>query len=248
VNGYGTRDGSSTPIVEIDPNNKPLETFWLLSIMNGASTIGRLTMATFSDKTGQLNMHIVSQIISSLLCMVLWSLAGSTTAAIAFCVIFGVTSGAVIGLPPASMANILSCTYNTPENKHLAHSKLGHWTGTMYSFAFLPALVGPLIAGHLITTFDTYLTVQLWSGGCLMVSAFCMIMTRWCLPCVDGELVKDKIKKFIGQKRQSRKVSTADTFISQATTRIGSEAVSPQGSKEKVGDQVPVTQRAGPNA
>ncbi|KAF2868928.1 major facilitator superfamily domain-containing protein [Massariosphaeria phaeospora] len=249
VSGYGTRDGSVVPLHIAESTNKPLQTFWLLTIMNGASTVGRLTMAAFSDKTGQLNMHIVSQIVSSLLIFVLWTLAGSTAAAIAFCVLFGIFSGAVIGLPPASMANILSCTYDTPETKALAHSKLGSWTGMMYTMAAIPSLVGPVIVGHLVTQYSTYVTAQVWSGAMLLLSALCMLMSRWNLPCVDGEHVWTKMLRTIGKgskaDRWSEKMSTGNETaseadysttvrgISQATTRVPSTSVSQKVSSEK---------------
>ncbi|KAF2728254.1 MFS general substrate transporter [Polyplosphaeria fusca] len=237
VSGYGTRNGSQVPVVIHASTPQPLQTFWLLTIMNGASTIGRLTMAKFSDKVGPLNMHIVAQIVSSLLIMVLWALASSTTAAIAFCVFFGMFSGAVIGLPPASMANILNCTYNTPSTKVLAHGKLGQWTGMMYSVAAIPSLVGPVVAGHLVTTYSTYITVQMWSGACLMVSALCMVMARWHLPCVDGEHVSVKLSRRMGRSFSSNRSTSEEGKgnetetdddaglggISQATTRVPSE-------------------------
>ena len=188
VRGFGTRESSSiVRTVTHVVTDKPLQTFWLLTIMNGASTVGRLTLATFSDKTGPLNMHIVSQLICSLLTLILWSLAGSETDAIAFCVVFGVFSGMVIGLPPASVANILDCSYATPETRPLAKKKLGHWVGMMYSCAAIPALLGPVIAGHLITSYYTYITVQMWSGANLFLSFVCMVVARWYLPCFDGE-------------------------------------------------------------
>lgn len=239
VSGYGTRDGSTSPVHITQSSSKPLQTFWLLTIMNGASTIGRLTMAAFSDKTGPLNMHICSQIISSLLILILWTLAGSTTAAIAFCVFFGMTSGAVIGLPPASVANILGATYNTPETRHTGHAKLGQWTGMMYSFAAIPALVGPIVAGHLVTQYSTYITVQMWAGINLMISAACMLVARWYLPCYDGERVGDKLAHMLGKSDKQRLQSnaTADFVggISQAPTAVPSHAVSRQVSDEKVG-------------
>ncbi|KAH7138077.1 major facilitator superfamily domain-containing protein [Dendryphion nanum] len=201
VSGYGTRESSPSQTNAVVPNSDALQTFWLLTIMNGASTIGRITMASFSDKTGPLNMHIVTQIVSSLLVLILWTLTGSTSAAISFCVFFGMFSGAVIGLPPASMANILKCTYNTEETHHLSHSKLGQWTGMMYSIAGIPSLAGPIIAGYLVTKYNTYITVQMWSGTCLMISAVCMLVTRWYLPCEDGQHVRAHIAHFF--KRSS---------------------------------------------
>lgn len=219
-------------------SDQPLQTFWLLTIMNGASTIGRLTLAQFSDYTGPLNMHVVSQFICSLLTLILWTLAGSETDAIAFCVVFGVISGMVIGLPPASVANILTCTYATPETEHLSKKKLGHWVGMMYSFAAIPALVGPVIAGHLITEYNTYITVQMWSGANLFLSFVCMVVARWYLPCFDGESFAHHFSRTHASTKEKLRLGSDATTVglvaqptmSQAPTRVPSAVP----SREKI--------------
>jgi MFS family permease len=208
--------------------------------MNGASTIGRLLLAHFSDKVGALNMHAAAQITCSLLVLVLWPLAGSETAAIAFCVVFGLFSGTVIGCPPASIGNILNCTYTASETIHLAKKKLGHWTGMMYSFAAIPALTGPVIAGHLITTYGSYLTLEMWSGTNLFLSFVCMVAARWYLPCEDGEMVRAKIARKFGRHAEAdnEKGITIDVGsperLSQAPTRVQSAMPSRQISSDKV--------------
>ena len=158
----------------VDPNgsdrihDSAVRTFYLLAIMNGSSTVGRLSSSYLCDHFGALNVHAVVTFISAVLTLVLWSLATSVPAAIAFVVIFGVFSGAVIGLPPASMAYLLG---PNPE----AQARLGQWTGMMYSAAGIFALTGPVIAGHLISEFgNNFLTVQLWSGACMLLSSACM--------------------------------------------------------------------------
>lgn len=173
-------------------------------------------------------MHIGSQFVSSILILVFWTLAGSETHAIAFCVVFGMFSGTVIGLPPASVANILSCTYTTPETEALAKKKLGHWVGMMYSFAAIPSLLGPIIAGHLVTEYNTYITVQMWSGTNLFLSFVCMMIARWHLPCFDGESFAHHLsRKHVSTKEKLRLGSDAaelvsPTALSQAPTRVGS--------------------------
>jgi MFS family permease len=231
VRGFGTRNSSgANQTVPQSVDDQPLQTFWLLTIMNGASTVGRLALALFSDKIGPLNMHIASQLICSLLTLVLWSLASSETDAIAFCVVFGIFSGMVIGLPPASVANILSCTYTTPETIALAKKKLGHWVGMMYSCAAVPALLGPVISGHLITKYDTYITVQMWSGTNLFLSFVCMMMARWNLACADGQSFEHHLsRKSASTKEKLRLGSDATaaglvspTALSQAPTQVPS--------------------------
>jgi MCP family monocarboxylic acid transporter-like MFS transporter 10 len=209
--------------------------------------VGRLTLAQFSDKTGPLNMHIGSQFVCSVLTLVLWSLAGSETDAIAFCVVFGIFSGMVIGLPPASVANILSCTYTTPETEDLAKKKLGHWVGMMYSFAAIPALLGPVISGHLITQYNTYITVQMWSGANLFLSFVCMMVARWYLPCFDGgSFAYHFSRKQASTKEKLRMGSDATavglgspTALSQAPTRVPSA----MPSREKLQQQEQVPER-----
>ena len=146
-----------------------LSTYWLLSIMNACSTFGRLSSAWLCDHFGALNVHMTVTLVSSLLCLILWTLARSLAPALVFAIVFGMFSGSVIGLPPASMAAILG-----PEPHRQA--RLGQWTGMMYTAAAPFALIGPVISGHLITAYETFLTVQIWSGLCLFLSAVCMAM------------------------------------------------------------------------
>lgn len=174
--GFGYREAQNVGLNSGLPHRRPegtLDTFWLLSIMNATSTIGRIGSAYLCDHFGALNVHCVVTFTASLLVLILWTLASSLPAAIAFVVIFGAFSGAVIGLPPASVAYILGPTAE-------AQAKLGQWTGMMYSCAAVFALTGPVIAGHLITEYSTFVTVQCWSGGCMFLSAMCMAMAIWC--------------------------------------------------------------------
>ncbi|KAH8726638.1 major facilitator superfamily domain-containing protein [Phaeosphaeriaceae sp. PMI808] len=235
--GYGTRDrvGAAQAMITGKETSQPIETFWLLTIMNGASTFGRILLAHFSDKMGALNMHSAAQLTCSLLVLIMWPLATSQNSAIAFCVVFGLFSGTVIGCPPASISNILNCTYNSPATAHLAKKKLGHWTGMMYSFAALPALAGPLVAGHLITTYRTYVTLQMWSGCNLFVSFLCMLVARWHLPCEDGESVRIKVARKMGRRGAGgdKRVFNDTVPFSQAPTRVPS----PRPSSEEKGEE-----------
>jgi MCP family monocarboxylic acid transporter-like MFS transporter 10 len=138
--------------------------------MNGCSTIGRLSSAWVSDYWGALNVHASVTLIASLLVLLLWTLAKSTEAAVVFVVLFGTVSGAVVGMPAASIANILGSSRRD-------HAKLGHWTGMMYTVAAPFALTGPVIAGYLLRSYGhmkSFLPVQMWSGTCLFLSATSM--------------------------------------------------------------------------
>ncbi|EPS39645.1 hypothetical protein H072_6574 [Dactylellina haptotyla CBS 200.50] len=152
------------------PGQRALRTYWLLAIMNASSTIGRLSSSYLCDHFGALNVHAIVTLVASFLCLFLWTFAKSLPAALGFVVVFGAFSGSVIGLPPASMAAILG-----PDPTQQA--KLGQWTGMMYTISSFFAFTGPIIAAHLFTKFDNYLTIQIWSGLSLFFSALCMGMT-----------------------------------------------------------------------
>ena len=176
--GFGTRKfngnvGDNAGLPNLQPQQKSMEAYWLLAIMNATSTVGRVTSSYFCDHFGALNVHCFVTTIASLLTIILWTLTKDLNTAIGFVVVFGAFSGAVIGLPPASVAYILG-----PDPK--AQAKLGQWTGMMYSCAAVFALTGPVIAGHLISEFSTFITVQCWAGGCMLVSAMCMGCSIFC--------------------------------------------------------------------
>ncbi|KAK5126415.1 hypothetical protein LTR85_010651 [Meristemomyces frigidus] len=170
--GLGYRD--ETPIafditLSHEVKQDAIRTFYLLSIMNGASTVGRLGSSYLCDKFGALNVHAIVTVVASLLILTVWTTVKTVSAAIAFVVVFGIFSGSVIGLPPASVADILGI------HDAEAQAKLGQWTGMMYSASAIFALTGPVIAGHLISEYGrNFLTVQFWSGACLLLSACCM--------------------------------------------------------------------------
>jgi MFS family permease len=177
------------------PAADQIHTYWLLAIMNGSSTLGRIGSAYLCDKLGALIVHGSVMLIASLLVLILWSLSHTLMAAIGFVVVFGIFSGAVIGLPPASVAYILG-----PDPQR--QKKLGQWTGMMYCCSAIFALCGPIIAGHMISEFNTFLTVQLWSGACLFLSSLCIFSALYC---------------------RNKAVNAAKTQLSRFTSRSVSE-------------------------
>ncbi|KAK4497088.1 hypothetical protein PRZ48_011538 [Zasmidium cellare] len=174
--GFGYRptaaDGANAGLPHPAAQGK-VQTMYLLATMNGASTLGRVSSAYLCDHFGALNVHCIVTFVASLLTLMLWSLANNLSATWAFVIVFGAFSGAVIGLPPASVAYILG-----PDPKEQA--KLGQWTGMMYTAAGIPSLIGPIVAGHLISEYGTFLTVQLWSGACILLSSVCMACAIYC--------------------------------------------------------------------
>ncbi|KAF2459343.1 major facilitator superfamily domain-containing protein [Lineolata rhizophorae] len=178
VHGFGKKDSVPGTVSHVEMQGEvkddAIRTFWLLAIMNISSSIGRVGSAFASEKFGAVLVHSVCTAIASVLVLALWMTVSSVGMTVAFVILFGIFSGVVIGLPPASVANILG-------KCRKQQSKLGQWVGMMYTIAAIPALLGPLIAGQLVTSFNSYRTVQIWSGICLGASAACMFASWVCL-------------------------------------------------------------------
>ncbi|TLD20099.1 MFS general substrate transporter [Venturia nashicola] len=189
--------------------NSSLRTWMYLSVMNAASTIGRMLSGWLSDHYGALNVHFIVMFVSSILLYVWWTLASNVSSAFGFVVVFGAVSGAVIGLPPATVANIIT------RSPGVDHSRLGQWTGMMYTLASPFALTGPVIAGYLIKRFDNYLTVQMWSATCLFMASLCLLAAM-----ISADRIEKRSSRFTG-------------FFSSAVNSVWSK------DEEKADGQVP---------
>ncbi|KAF2835916.1 MFS general substrate transporter [Patellaria atrata CBS 101060] len=175
--GFGIKDNTPPGLDSVHLGSEvpkdAIRTFWLLSIMNACSTFGRVGTAWLGEHYGPLLVHALVTLFAALTTLLLWTLATTLPLGIAFVVLFGILSGGVIGAPPASVAWILTETSDCP---HKA-AKLGQWVGMMYSVSAVFALTGPVIAGHLISQFGSFVTVQCWSGACLLGAAGCMFVS-----------------------------------------------------------------------
>ena len=143
-----------------DPNVPSLRTYYILCVLNGSSTIGRLTASLLSDALGALQVHAAVSALAGLLCLALWTQAESFGPAIAFVVLFGAVSGAVIGLPPADVNRVLG------EERQ---GRLGTWLGMVYFFAAVPQITGPVICGVLVE--HGYIAMESFIGAGLMIAA-----------------------------------------------------------------------------
>lgn len=82
---------------------------------------------------------VVMSLVTTILVVVFWLLATGKAAIITFAILFGIGSGAGIGLTPALCA-------------HIAPVKdMGTFTGIVFAFASIAALTRPPIGGQLIS-------------------------------------------------------------------------------------------------
>ncbi|KXX78516.1 putative transporter MCH4 [Madurella mycetomatis] len=111
---------------------------YLVPILNGASIIGRTVPNAIADKVGHYNMMIAMAGLTGVLVLALWIPASGNAATIVFTALFGIASGAGIGLTPVLIAHISPI------------QQIGTRTGTCYSIAALAALTGSPIGGAIL--------------------------------------------------------------------------------------------------
>ncbi|KZV64893.1 MFS general substrate transporter [Peniophora sp. CONT] len=116
----------------------PTLAYYLVSIMNASSLIGRTAIAWLADRAGPLNTLVVS----SLICMVLafsWIAIETLPSLIAFAILYGIFQGTLVSLPSATIPAL------SPDLK-----RIGAHMGMSLSFAGVGLLVGSPIAGALL--------------------------------------------------------------------------------------------------
>lgn len=174
--GLGLRDETpSTEDITLkhEVPGDAIRTFWLLSIMNGCSTLGRVGILFIGNFAGALRTHAAVTVIGAILLLAFWSTANTVAEGLAFVILYGIISGADIALPPSSMADILG---EDAEEK----AKLGQWSGLMYACSAPFALAGPVLGGLLIGLNSLgYLPLQLWCGLALFLSATAMALASY---------------------------------------------------------------------
>lgn len=139
--------------------------FYVLSMINAGSLFGRIASGFIADKLGRLNMLICTYAINSIL-LFCWIRVGTNAGLITWASIFGVTSGAIISLYPASVAQI------TPKPQDI-----GTYVGQASSIVSIAGLTGTPIAGALIRHYG-YEAAALFAGLSMLVCACLAAIAR----------------------------------------------------------------------
>jgi MFS family permease len=131
---------------------------YLVSILNGASIFGRTLPAYAADRfVGRFNIMIVMAIITTILVLGMWIPASSNAAIIVFAALFGFTSGSIVSITPALVAQISDVR------------QIGVRTGTIFTIVSIAVLVSNPIAGALVVADNGgFLKLQVFAG-CMMI-------------------------------------------------------------------------------
>ncbi|KAI8942348.1 hypothetical protein NX059_000424 [Plenodomus lindquistii] len=138
---------------------------YLLAIINGSSTFGRIIPGFLADKLGRQNMYAFAGIATGIMVFCI-NQPTTNTGIIVYAVFFGFTSGTIIS---AASAAISFCTAD-PRN-------IGTYMGMGMGVAAFAALVGPPINGALIHRYGGFAQASIFSGvmsvfgGCIALSS-----------------------------------------------------------------------------
>lgn len=114
----------------------------------------------FADKVGRFNVMIVVTFLSAVVVLALWLPGRGNGAFISFAVLFGITSGAGIGLGPVLIASISPM------------KELGFRMGTILAIAAVGTLTSPPIAGAIVASDSgSYTWACVFSGISFILAA-----------------------------------------------------------------------------
>lgn len=147
----------------IDPTLVP----YILPILNALSIPGRILPGFFGDRLGRFNTMIFISALSGIITLALWIPGSKSTAAIiVYGGIFGFSSGGIISLLPACMAQISDIR------------QIGTRNGVNLFSAAIGALTGSPIGGAIIGTGKNYLGLQLFTGITMLAGSLLYVIAR----------------------------------------------------------------------
>ena len=145
----------------------PEFSFYLLSILNAGSVLGRILPGLVSDRIGPFNVMMTISLLSGIFALGLWLPTSSVAATVVYAVSFGFTSGSYISLIPVVVGRISNI------------EEFGSRYGMALIFAGLASLTGVSIGGKLIEDADGgFIGVQLWTGVTSLVAFVLWLLTR----------------------------------------------------------------------
>lgn len=147
---------------------------YLVSILNAASTFGRIIPAYYGDVYGVFNIMILLTAFGAILNLALWLPSAALTSGnpsaliISFAALYGFASGCFFSIIPAVIAAI------SPDVR-----KLGVRTGSLYAISATGVLCGSPIGGVIASGGGNgFMGLSLFSGITLMVGTLFVVFSR----------------------------------------------------------------------
>lgn len=145
---------------------------YLVPLLNVGSVFGRLIPNFLADKTGCLNMFVIT-CISAAIAAYGWLSVDSVPKLVLFCVFYGAFSGSYVSLQGPTMAMLTK-----------DKSRLGSRMGTFCIFAAIGILIGNPVAGAIIDVEAGYFKpAQILCTTLIVGATLCLVTTRFlCAP------------------------------------------------------------------
>ncbi|KAL7950542.1 major facilitator superfamily domain-containing protein [Trichoderma barbatum] len=140
--------------------------FYLVAILNAASTFGRIGPNLVADHIGSLNVLFPALAITTIIAYC-WAAVNSTSGIIALSALYGFFSGGFVSLIPVVMMTITQDL-----------SKLGTRLGMCFALESIGLLIGTPIGGAILHSTGSYLGIQLFCGSCLAACAVVLFSIR----------------------------------------------------------------------
>ncbi|KAI1100455.1 putative MFS monocarboxylate transporter [Jackrogersella minutella] len=140
---------------------------YLVSILNAASVLGRLTPSLVANKIGPIHTFLISITLAGVTAFC-WINTNSGAGNIAFSAFFGFFTGGIVALPAVVLTSF------TPDL-----SRLGTRLGMSSVLNGVASLIGTPISGAILGATGNYLGIQLFAGFLFMGTAAFMVVLRF---------------------------------------------------------------------
>ncbi|KAH9871583.1 hypothetical protein J1614_005838 [Plenodomus biglobosus] len=152
----------------LSANFPPDTGFYLISVLNGVSCLGRLLPGYAADKIGRFNTLLIMIVFTLVWMLALWLPLGTTSLAAlyAFAALFGFGTGSWMALTPACVGQLCRA------------EEFGRYYGSMYFIASLAALVCIPISGELVENVGPQPMVAFFCA-ILGLSLISFLFSRW---------------------------------------------------------------------
>lgn len=139
---------------------------YLVAVLNGASLLGRVLPGVLADRFGRLNILCAAGLSTGIL-IFCWPSITTSASVIVFSALFGFCSGAII----SGMSVCLATCPSDPRN-------IGTYMGMGMGIASFAALIGPPVNGALVTRYNGYDQVSIFSGVVVLAGAVVVLLAK----------------------------------------------------------------------
>ncbi|KAK3724164.1 hypothetical protein LTR37_001288 [Vermiconidia calcicola] len=146
--------------------------FYILAVLNAASTFGRLIPNFVADRAGPLNIIVPCTFMSGILQYCLIS-AHSIPSVMAIVALYGFFSGALVSLPATIYVHLAG-----PTRRGL----IGTWMGMGFAFVSIGMLIGTPITGAILAA-SSFKAIWAFGGSLTLLGSVFILLARFAQGC-----------------------------------------------------------------